>query len=239
MKKFLAPLLSARDETHDVKTFRVGNPSKISFLPGQYCLVSLPDHPSFSKITKPFTFSHSPTEKEYLEFTIKKMGNFTSAMFDLKEGDQLEIKGPIGEDLTFEESIKEDIVFLSGGSGITPFMSMIRYCLTKALPNKLTLFYGNRTEKDIIYEKELSHLVEKHPTLKVVHVLENPSPVWQGERGLLRKELILKYENDPLKKLWYLCGPPPMVAAMKKILSEMAISEDNWKIEPWEIPGKS
>ncbi|NUM34862.1 MAG: hypothetical protein HUU50_09970 [Candidatus Brocadiae bacterium] len=239
MKKFIAPILSVRNETHDVKTFRVANVSSISFIPGQYCIVSLPDNPQFSKTTKPFTFSHSPTQKEYLELTIKKMGYFTSAMFELKEGDRLEIKGPVGEDLTFEESIQEDIVFLSGGSGITPFMSMIRYWAAKGLSNNLTLLYGNRTEKDIIYEKELDTIRERHPKLKIVHILDTPSSSWQGEKGRLSKEIILKYTSEPTKKLWYLCGPPPMVAAAKKILSELAVSEENWKVEPWEIPGKS
>ncbi len=239
MKKFFAPILTIQNETHDVKTFRIANIPKISFIPGQYCIVSLPHHPQFSKITKPFTFSSSPTEKEYLDITVKKMGYFTTAMFDLKEGDTLEIKGPLGEDLTLEESTKEDVVFLSGGSGITPFMSMIRYCAAKALPNNLILLYGNRTENDIIYEKELASLEKRQIPLTVVHVLENPSSLWQGEKGRLNKGLIEKYVSKPISKLWYLCGPPPMVSAMKKILSELAVPEENCKIEPWELPGKT
>lgn len=239
MKKFFSSILSIKEETHDVKTFRIANSSNISFIPGQYCLVSLPDHPNFSKTTKPFTFSNSPTEKDYLDITIKKMGYFTSAMFELKKGDRLEIKGPLGEDLTFEESIQDDIVFLCGGSGITPFISMIRYSLIKSLPNSLNLLYGNRTEKDIIYEKELFALAEKHSNLKVVHILDTPSSLWQGEKGRLTKDIILKYTTNPEQKLWYLCGPPPMVFAMKTILSELKVAENNWKIEPWEIPGKS
>lgn len=237
MKKFIAPIVEIRQETLDVRTFRLENTGQISFIPGQYCLVSLPDHPRLSKTNRPFTFSNSPTITSVLDLTIKQMGEFTNELFDLKPGDKLEIKGPRGEALNFTDNITQDIVLLAGGSGITPFMSIIRYCLIKKLAPRLTLLFGNRTTEDIIFEEELKHLAGHQ--LRVVHVLEQPKTGWNGEHGRISRQLIEKYVTQPVSKLWYLCGPPGMMTAMKNILIAMHIPETQWRWEPWELPGKN
>lgn len=236
MKSFLAPLLASWQETHDVKTLRFENTALLKFVPGQYCLLSFPENPT---VEKPFTFSSSPTQKGFLDITIKAMGNFTKALHLAKVGDTIKIKGPLGEDMILEESVEDDLVFLTGGSGITPFMSMIRFWAEHQGKNKIVVLYGNRTKNDIIYEKELQSLVSTHPGIQVVHVLENASPEDRGEKGRITKDLILKYVQDLPKKLWYVCGPPPMTAAMRRILTELTVPEEQWRIEAWEIPGKS
>lgn len=225
-------IIKVKDETHDVKTFRLDK--KIDFIPCQYCLVSFPDDEDEKK---PFTFSNSPTD-DFTELTVKKMGNFTTKLHQLKEGDRLSLTEPKGEALNFDESVKDDVVFIAGGSGITPFMSALRYAVAKKLKNDIILLFSNRTKNDIIYREELEE-INKLSNITVINTLSDQIPEdWHGEKGRIDKDMIEKYVDNPKEKLWYVCAPPPMVKAMKAILEDMNIPKDNWRIEDWEIAGK-
>lgn len=230
-------LIEIRKETYDVKTLRLRLGEKLDFIPGQYCLVSFTDE-KYPDGKRPFTFATSPTEKSYVELTIKRIGEFTTALHKLSKGEKIEIDGPRGESLNFNESVDKDVVFIAGGSGITPFISALRYSVDKNLKNNLTLFFSNRTVEDIIYKKGLKKL-EKKDNIEVIHTLTQKVPDnWEGEEGRVDKEIIKKYVDDLSEKLWYICGPPPMVDAMRGILIELNIPGDNLRIEDWQIPGK-
>ncbi len=232
--EYVGKIIKIIDETYDVKTFRIN--VKIPFIAGQYCIVSLPSNKELSGQKRPFTFSNSPNEL-YVELTVKKMGVFTTAMHSMKAGDMIAIDGPHGKALNFDESVTEDVVFIAGGSGITPFMSAIRYAAAKKLPNNIWLLFSNNTEKDIIYRLEL----QKMPAnIKVVNTLTRDAPAnWTGEKGYISKALIDKYIPSPKTKLWYICGPPPMMAAVKDLFLSMGIAENMLRMESWQIPGKS
>lgn len=235
MPRFEVELAEVRQETHDVKTFRFVRPEGLDFVPGQYCTLSFPD--KFRDESRPFTFASSPGQKEMFELTIKKMGDFTSELFKLRSGDRMILKGPNGENLNFDGSVKEDVVFLAGGSGITPFMSAIRYASEKKLPNHMILFFSNRTDGDIIYRRELEGL--KSDNIKIVHTLSDEWPQnWEGERGRISREMIERHVESARGKLWYICGPPPMVSSMKGILVEIGVPDEMTRVEDWQLPGK-
>ena len=237
MAEVSGEIIKIKEETYDVKTFRLKLTKSINFIPGQYCLVSITGNKEFEGETKPFTFANSPTEKGFIELTIKQIGKFTTALHSLRIGDKLKIEGPYGESLNFDKSIKDDIIFIAGGSGITPFISAIRYSIAKKLPNKITLFFSNRTEKDIIYKKELEEI--KNKDINVIHTLSQEVPEGgSGETGRINREMIEKYVKNPKEKLWYICGPPPMVNSIKEILLGMGIPQERLRIEDWQIPGK-
>ena len=234
----IGTITEIKEETHDVKTFRLSPSKRIDFLPGQYCLVSFINNREFADEQRPFTFSSSPTEKNFIEITVKDMGGFTTALHRLAPGKRLLLDGPYGEKLNFDETVKENAVFLAGGSGITPFISAIRYSIAKNLQNKLLLIFSNRTEKDIIYREELSAL--NRDNIKIVYALSDEIPEgWSGETGVISLEMIRRYVENPQEKLWYICGPPKMIDAMKEILRSMEISEKNLRIESWQISGKN
>ncbi len=219
-----------KEETHDVKTFQLD--LIVDFVPGQYCLVSLPE----KKDNKPFTFANTPSEK--VQLTIKKMGDFTTAMHNLKKGEKVILNGPRGESLNFDDSVKKDVVFLAGGSGITPFISALRYAHKNNLSNNLFLLYSNRTKEDIIFGEELAELA-KTKNISVVNTLSHSRPEdWEEETGRIDKEMIEKYVENIHSKLWYICGPPPMVDAMEEILRELEVKDENIRYEDWQIPGK-
>lgn len=240
MIQFKGKISDIRDETHDVKTFKVKSPTNLDFTPGQFCLVSFVNEERFKDKKKPFTLANSPTQKDYIDLTIKKLGSFTSVLFSLEVEDYLKIRAPFGRHLNFDESVKDDIVFIAGGTGITPFMSAIRYSCAKNLPNKFILLNSNLTVNDIIYREELKLINNEYDNIKVINTLvDEIPPEWTEERGLIDKDMILKYVNNPLDYLWYICGPPLMVEAMELILEEIDVSKNRRKIDPWETPAKS
>ncbi len=234
--KIEAEIQSTRKETHDVKTLELVPERKIDFVPGQYCLVSM-DVDDGSKGRKPFTFASPPT-RDHVELTIKRMGDFTEALHNLKKGDRLILDGPRGNSLNFDESVDKDVVFLAGGSGITPFISAIRYAIDKDLSNTMTLIFSNRTKKDIIYREELKG-IDRKENMDVINTLTDSWPEdWDEETGLIDGDMLKKYVEHLGKKLWYICGPPPMIDSLEKILMEEKIPEENIRYEKWMIPGK-
>jgi ferredoxin-NADP reductase len=232
-----AEIVEIKQETHDVKTFVLKTAENIAFVPGQYCMISIPDNEELGDEARPFTFSNNPGE-DHVEITVKRTGSFTGAMHRLQKGAKLHVKGPLGEKLNFDESVKDDVVFVAGGSGITPFMSAIRYAVSKNLSNRIVLLYGNKTVSDIIYKDELNVLNEKE-NITVTNVLSGSIPeVWDGLRGRIDKDMILAQIDKPAEKLWYVCGPPPMVEDINKILLDIGLPEEKVMSEEWQIPSK-
>ncbi|MBU0757076.1 MAG: FAD-dependent oxidoreductase [Nanoarchaeota archaeon] len=240
LTEFVGEVTAIVQETHDVKTIRVTVPEDFSFIPGQFFMLSIPGHPDFDAVQKPLTFANSPNTKEVIEFTFKKMGAFTSALNDLIKGDKLKLKAPCGRLLNFDENIKKDVVFLAGGTGITPFMSSLKYAFEEKMSNNFVLFFGNQSPKDIIYEKKLEKMAREHDNLKVINTVVEPDSDWDGETGFISKKIVLKYiKKEPKEYIWYICGPPAMNAAMKTMLAELNVDDNQIRIDPWELPGKS
>jgi len=239
MADFKSKIVEIKDETPDVKTFVLKKPWGFSFIPGQYCLVSIVDNEKLKDAKKPLTFSNSPTSG-HLELTAKKMGDFTSELFNLEKGDKLHINGPLGDTFNFHKAIERPIVYLAGGTGVTPFMSAIRFVVAKKLKHDLTLIYGNLSPKDIIFRKELEEINEKHANINIVFaVMQDKTGVWKGHRGFINKTIVQDNAAAPGETLFMMCGPPPMMKAMKRILQEMKTPDPNIIIDKWEMPGKS
>src|SRR3989338_7716344 len=146
------------DETPSVKAFRVELPnnSGIDFYPGQFFMVSFVDDPEI-KTARAYSIASSPMQKDYLEIALNKVAAFTEKMFQLKGGDLLKFKGPYGK-FYFNEEMKNNLVLIAGGTGITPLMAIIRYCNDKKLSNKIKFFYSVRSPDEIIYRKELEKI---------------------------------------------------------------------------------
>ena len=236
MKFFDAEITDIKKETHDVKTFRLD--IDVDFLPGQYCLVSIKNDEEFENAKKPFTFSSAPG-RGYTELTVKKVGEFTSALHSLREGEVLKVSEPKGSSLVFDETVKDDVVFIAGGSGITPFISAIRYGVNNKMDNSFTLFFSNREYRDIIYRTELNHLDNDFDNIKVVNTLTHSKDErWHGETGLINSEMVENHLSSLENKVYYICGPPGMVESMREMLSKLGIVDDKVFFEQWELPGK-
>ncbi|MBR9690144.1 hypothetical protein GOV08_00480 [Candidatus Woesearchaeota archaeon] len=239
MTDFTSKIIELIDETHDVRTFRLKRPDALDFISGQFTLVSFVDSKDFEGVSKPFTLASPPTEKNYVDFTIKKLGNFTQALFSLKIGEELGFVAPNGEALNFDDSVKDDIVFIAGGSGITPFISAIRYAVAKKMNNKILLLFSNKTVSDIIYKKELEKIEGNNENITVVNTITNEEPPDETfEKGRVTEEMIKKYCGNLQTKSFYVCGPPAMVTGTNEILAKIGVSSGKIRFEQWMLPGK-
>jgi len=204
--------------SYSVKSVRINKPTEnLSYKAGQFLSVAL------NNVNCPkryLSISSSPTELGHIEFTKKITGSDFSCTLDkLKEGDILKIQYPFGK-FTLEDNPAEKIAFLSGGIGITPIRSIIKYAVDKKLVLDLVLIYANRSVRDILFKEDFDAMQKDYPKLKVAHVLCEPAPDFKCVSGLINAQVIKNETPDYLERKFFLCGPPPMVEAMKQILIE-------------------
>jgi ferredoxin-NADP reductase len=212
--------------THNVKSFRLDVGGCLDFKPGQYLIVTLPNG-----LKKPLSISSSPTETGFIEFTKKLTdSDFSKVINNLNIGDALKIKYPFGN-FTFEGQYKR-IAFLSGGIGITPIRSIIKYLVDKKSDTDVVLLYGNRTMKDIAFKDDFDAMQKQFSGLKVVHILSQEQAQGICRCGYIDCQVIKEEISDYAHRVFYLCGPPLMVECMQKILlEELGLFRENIIIE--------
>jgi ferredoxin-NADP reductase len=135
------------------------------------------------------------------------------------------VQAPFGRFSYLLHPDERDLVFIAGGIGITPLMSMLRHMRREGSGHDVLLLYGNVGERDIVFREELANIqAGTAPRLQVVHVLSRAGAEWQGERGRIDAAMIRKYASGDLAaRSFYLCGPPPMMAALIASLSAMGV----------------
>ncbi len=214
--------------THNVTSFRFPRPAALNYKAGQFLFITL--KADGKELSKHFSFSSSPTEKTHIEFT-KKLSDsdFSTALKGLKKGNWARIDAPYGK-FTFEGEY-EKIGFLGGGIGITPFIGMCRYCSDMHLDTKITLLYGNRTESDIAFRKELEAIQEQNENLKVVFTLNEADSGWKGATGFITTDMIKREIPDYKETVFYTCGPPAMVEIMGKLIEQLGLPKTQLKRE--------
>jgi len=213
--------------TRSIISVRFAKPEGFEYLPGQYIFITIGS--SDAELRKPLSISSSPTEG-FLEVTKRLTGHpFSNALAILKEGDKVKFRGPLG-DFTFLEEYKK-IGMLSGGIGITPLRSIIKYISDKKLETDAVLFYSNSYEDDIAFEKEFQDLEKKSPKLRIVNTVTRPGPSWTGITGRITAEMIKAHSSDYMDRIFYISGPPRMVDSSLNMLKEMNIQKAQIKKE--------
>jgi predicted ferric reductase len=201
-------VVAVRQEAADIwsldfkgKTFK--------YNPGQFMFIQLKRNGRLSS-AHPFTISSSPT-RENLSITPKKLGDFTATIRDTAVGDSAYIDGPYGV-FSFVQHDYGEMVFIAGGIGITPFISMLRFMQDLNLDQKVTLFWVNRTEKQLCFRDELEELQQELPFFKVVLVMTDQAD-WQGEKGHLSAQMLSDSLDNLDNKGFFVCGPAAMSRA--------------------------
>jgi ferredoxin-NADP reductase len=227
--KFETSVKEIIPRTYNVTSFRFPRPAELNYKPGQFLFITLKAADG-KELSKHFSFSSSPTEKTHIEFT-KKLSDsdFSAALRALKKGDWARIDAPYGK-FTFEGEYKE-IGLLGGGIGITPFMGICKYCTDMQLDTKVTLLYGNRTESDIAFRKQLEAMQEQNQNLKVLFTLNEADSDWKGATGFIDADMIKKEIPDYKDTMFYTCGPPAMVEIMDKLIQQLGLPETQLKRE--------
>jgi glycine betaine catabolism B len=201
----------------------------LNYRDGQYCNVYLgtiedPEGPARS-----FSIASSPTETDNILISTRIRNTpFKQKLASLNIGDIVKFTCPMGDFVLHENHLKP-AVFLSGGIGVTPFRSMIKYATDKQLPIKIIMFDSNRNEENILYKEEFDSWQDLNKNLKLVYALslegqeeKFDKSKWNGETGRINKDMVLKYLNadDLVNAVFYICGPPGMLNAMKDLLTK-------------------
>ncbi|MFB0526747.1 MAG: ferredoxin--NADP reductase [bacterium] len=227
MIDFETEVLDIIERTHNVKSFRFGIEEAVDFKPGQFFFVTI-------KIggverTKHFSFSNSPTEKGYVEFTKRiTESEFSQALERLKVGDWARLKMPYGS-FTFGGE-HDKIAFLSGGIGITPIRSICKFATDSMLPTDMVLLYGNDREEDIIFRQDLDNMQSVNKNLRIVYTLTSSDidrKIWKGRTGYIDDTMIKEEIPDYTERIFYICGPPRMVESLIDILKNKLSIEEN------------
>jgi ferredoxin-NADP reductase len=214
--------------THDVTSFRFPRPAELEYKPGQFFFITLKQDDK--ELSKHFSFSSSPTEKDQIEFTKKFTDHeYSLALRAAKVGDWARIDAPYGH-FTFEGEYPK-IALLGGGIGITPFISFCKNGTDKGLSSKITLFYGCRTPEDIAFRKEFEDLAQKNKNIKLVFTVNLAPLDWKGATGIINAEMIKQQLPDYQEHMFYTCGPPPMVEAMEKLVVGLGLPKEKLKRE--------
>jgi propane monooxygenase reductase subunit len=170
----------------------------------------------------------SSKEDGRLEFIIRVYpdGLFSEYLATrLVAGDRLDLVGPYGV-FTLRDGRDCDLVFVGGGAGMAPILSVLRSMSERGSTRKATYYYGARGRRDLCFEQELYALQELMPNFRYVPALSEPDATvdWDGEVGLIT-EIVKRYETDLANVDCYVCGPPPMVEAAMQVLTGLGASE--------------
>ncbi len=187
--------------------------SRFEYLPGQFHFLTLLRAPNLPVEEHHWTISSSPIEAGVIRSTIKESGDFTASIGKTKPGDAAIVNGPFGRFSYVLHPDERETVFIAGGIGITPLMSMLRHIRDTRAERTVTLLFSNTNERDIVFRDELAEMERDGVAgLKVVHVLSRPSDEWKGERGRLDEDKIKRFAGPELVRCaFYVCAPPGLL----------------------------
>ena len=224
-------------EAPGVKTFRLLPSSgdgllPFTFVPGQFLNVAFSI--GGARMNRSYSISSSPTQREYVELTIKRepRGAVSRHIVDLlKVGELIEAGGPVGK-FTFDGTEAESVVLISAGVGITPMVSITRYLTERSWSGDIFFIYTCRAPADFIFADEVAALQQRNPKLHVaVTSTKAEGTDWKGPRGRMTKELLTQTVPDLASRRIHICGPPTMMEATKAILTELGVPPDQVKSE--------
>jgi predicted ferric reductase len=203
------------------------------FTPGQFGWLTLWGSP-FKITGHPFSFSSSAEAADgRVEMTIRNLGDFTSAIPKVSEGQRVYLDGPYG---AFTIGNPADMhVLIAGGIGVTPMMSMIRTLADRGDRRPVTLLYGSRDWESITFREELEAL-QARLNLTVVHVLANPPTGWAGEQGFISADLFRRHLPPPYASHeYFICGPNVMMDAIERALGHMRVPLSKYHSERYSF----
>ncbi|MDW7650202.1 MAG: ferredoxin reductase family protein [Bacillota bacterium] len=230
IRKVPYEVVEVKKEAKDIwSLYFKGRP--LPYDPGQFMYLRLVRNGKVSS-SHPFTISSSPT-RELLSVTPKELGDFTATVKDTQVGDQAYIDAPYGVFSYLNYDCKK-MMFLAGGIGITPFMSMLRYMYDKKSEKPVTLLWGNKNEEMLCFQEELNRMEREMKHLKIVYVMSRQED-WPGETGRIDRKMIEKYTENMSDYDFFVCGPPPMSKAALEALGEMGIPQKKIHHELFEF----
>ena len=235
MVRFQSKLLSQAEVADETMAFRFERPSGFQFKAGQYIdLHLLGLQPCYSNgLTHTFSIASSPFAEEIVVTTRMRDTEFKRALSALPLGAEVGIEGPMGS-FTLHNNTARPAVLLAGGIGIAPFLSILSYATAERLCHPIFLFYANRYLEDAAFMEALWMLAEANPRFRFVPTftrVPNNYRGWKGQTGHITTEMLSMHVGKLQGPIYYLAGPPTMVAATWRILSQAGVDDDDIRTE--------
>jgi ferredoxin-NADP reductase len=221
-------LARVTEQTHDAKTLRFRLPDGVpfEFKPGQF--LTFDWTVDGRRVVRSYSICSSPAQGRYVEVTVKRVPGGQVSVFANERapvGLAIDARGPSGK-FVFDPARHSRVVLVAGGSGITPMMAILRAIDDWCLPTDVTLLYAVRTERDVIFDRELRELERRLANFRLVVAPSRPEGEWSGPSGRITRELFEAHVADPASAYFFLCGPRPFMAAAREILAAMGVADD-------------
>ena len=223
-------------ETPTVRTFRLMDPRggelPFRYLPGQFLTVTVTV--DGQSVKRSYTIASAPCQRDFCEITLKREEHGVVSRFlhdRIGEGDTLQITAPSGR-FTFSGGEASSVVLIAGGVGVTPMMSAVRYLTARSWAGDVFFVFAVRDEAEVIFREELEYLCRRHANLHLVIVAEHvESSEWPYASGRITRELLeSRVPALPTRRV-HVCGPPPMMAALKSILFDVGVPAEQIRTE--------
>lgn len=213
-----------RVDTPDVKTFRVEAPEGgkvFEHMPGQCAMLSIPGVGEAM-----FSITSSPTNREFMEFSIKKCGCLTEWLHQMDVGQQITVRGPYGKPFPVEEDLKgKNLLFIAGGIGLAPLRSVINYCRHyRENYGTIDIIYGSRSKEDLVDYEEIQEEWCREAGISVHLTIDREQENWDGHVGFVPN--YVKEVNPDLSKTVLMCGPPIMIKFTLQALEELGFKKE-------------
>ena len=228
MKETLIPVIGVvtdiRIDTPDVKTFRVVTPDgkkPFEHMPGQCAMLSIPGVGEAM-----FSITSSPTNEDFMEFSIKKCGCLTNWLHAMEPGQQITVRGPYGNAFPVETDLKgKNLLFVAGGIGLAPLRSVINYCRHyRQNYGTIDIVYGSRSKEDLVDYREIIEEWTQTEGVNVHLTIDREQEGWDGHVGFVPN--YVKELNPDLDKTVLVCGPPIMIKFTLAGLKELGFTEE-------------
>jgi ferredoxin-NADP reductase len=235
MVGYSSALLSRTEVAENTMAFHFEKPPGFQFKAGQYLnLTLLNSQPESSNgLTHTFSIASSPLSGELAVTTRMRDTLFKRTLSSLPIGAEVRIEGPMGS-FTLHNNTAKPAVLLAGGIGIAPFLSILSYAAGKRLHHPIFLFYANRCLEDAAFMEALWKLEKANPRFRFIPTFTRITKNyrgWKGETGRISRELLSTYLGKVEVPIYYVAGPPTMVAAARRTLNEASVDDDNIRTE--------
>jgi len=228
-------LIGRKIVAENTMAFQFEKPKGFDFKAGQFGDITLinPPETDAEGNTRGFSIS-SPPYADYLMIATRMRNTaFKRVLKEMPLGTSIKWDAPYGS-FTLHNKITTPAVYLTGGIGITPVHSIALQAATAKLPHPIAIFYSNNRPEDAAFLEELKALEKENPHFKLIATMthmENSHQPWQGETGYIDHAMLTKYLSDLTTPIYYVSGPPAMVAAMRKVLHASGVDDDNIRTE--------
>src|SRR6202045_5282549 len=236
MIDYQSALLGRTEVAEGTMAFQFEKPNNFTFKAGQYIDLTVsgsqPQLGPSDGMTHTFSIASSPSDKDLIVTTRMRNTVFKRTISTLPIGSRARIEGPMGS-FTLHNNTARPAIFLAGGIGIAPFLSMLSYATTEKLRHPIVLFYANRYLQDAAFIDVLWKFERANPRFRFVPTLTRAANNngWKGKTGHISPEMLVMHVGVLRGPIYYIAGPPAMVAASRRTLSEVGVDEDDVRTE--------